>query len=245
MQTPIPLNITSNTSPINRIMAYQDITKLEKFSGEEDNAYSWIVDAEKAITANGWNNDHTIQALLFFLTGTADLWYQSLAKKPTSFTKFKLIFLQYFCDPNMLIQLQNQFSIIKQKDYEAVTTYFGRFNQILCQILAIKRDYYTVAQVLNQFIKGLQSGILRSVRLRHLTSLQDAVTLACNFESAEQEANYTQAVNLAINGTSDIDAKITQLSEKLTQKIERFLAGTTETYQPSQRKKNNNNSKYP
>ncbi|KAG9298362.1 hypothetical protein G9A89_003179 [Geosiphon pyriformis] len=59
MQTPIPLNITSNTPPINRIMAYRDIAKLEKFSGEKDNAYSWIADTEKAITANGWNNDHT------------------------------------------------------------------------------------------------------------------------------------------------------------------------------------------
>ncbi|KAG9285979.1 hypothetical protein G9A89_022655 [Geosiphon pyriformis] len=133
-------------------MAYRNITKLEKFSGEEDNAYSWIVDAEKAITAN--------------------------------------------------------------------------------------------VQVLNQFIKELWNGILRSIRPCHPTSLQNAVALVCDFESAEQEANHTQAVNLAINGTSDIDAKITQLSEKLTQKIEGFLAGTTGTYQPPQWKENNNNSRY-
>ncbi|KAG9285150.1 hypothetical protein G9A89_004365 [Geosiphon pyriformis] len=244
-RTPISLNITSNTLSINQIMAYQDIAKLEKFSGEEDNTYSWIADAEKAITANGWNNDHTVQALLFFLTGTANSWYQSLAEKPTSFTEFKLAFLQYFCDPNTLIRLQNQFSIIKQKDHEAITTYLGQFNQILCQILAIKRDYYTVVQVLNQFIKELQSSILKSIRPRHPTSLQDAVTLAHDFESAEQKVNHTQAVNLAINKTFDIDAKITQLSEKLTQKIEGFLAGTTGTYQPLQWRENNNNSRYP
>ncbi|KAG9306845.1 hypothetical protein G9A89_005746 [Geosiphon pyriformis] len=52
MWTPIPLNITSNTPPINWIMAYWDIAKLEKFSGEEDNAYSWIADAKKAIITN-------------------------------------------------------------------------------------------------------------------------------------------------------------------------------------------------
>ncbi|KAG9290717.1 hypothetical protein G9A89_011680 [Geosiphon pyriformis] len=218
MWTPISLNITSNIPPINQIMAYQDIAKLEKFSGEEDNAYSWIADAEKAITTN---------------------------EKPTSFTEFKLAFLQYFCDPNMLIRLQNQFSIIKQKDHEAVTTYLKRFNQILRQILAIERNYYTMAQVLNQFIKRLRNGILKSIRPYYLTSLQDTVALACNFESAEQEANHTQAVNLAINGTSDIDTKITQLSEKLTQKIEGFLARTTETYQPPQQRENNNNSRYP
>ncbi|KAG9287978.1 hypothetical protein G9A89_017573 [Geosiphon pyriformis] len=238
MWTPIPLNITSNTPPINQIMAYRNITKLEKFSGEEDNTYSWIADTEKAVTANGWNDNCTVQALPFFLIRTTNLWYQSLAEKPTSFTEFKLTFLQYFCDPNTLIRLQNQFSIIKQKDHEAVTTYLRRFNQILCQILAIERDYYTAVQVLNQFIKRLQ-------RPHHPTSLQDAITLACNFESAEQEMNHTQAVNLAINRTSDIDAKITQLSEKLTQKIKRFLAETTRTYQPPQRRENNNNSRYP
>ncbi|KAG9285619.1 hypothetical protein G9A89_009259 [Geosiphon pyriformis] len=245
MWTPISLNITSNTPPINQIMAYWDITKLEKFSGEEDNAYFWIADAEKAITANSWNNDHTIQALPFFLTRTTNSWYQSLAEKPTSFTEFKLAFLQYFCDSNTLIRLQNQFSIIKQKNHEAVTTYLRRFNQILHQILAIERDYYTIVQVLNQFIKGLQSSILRSVRPRHPTSLQDAVTLAHDFESAEQEANHTQAVNLAINRTSNINTKIIQLSEKLTQKIEIFLTGTTGTYQLPQQKENNNNSRYP
>ncbi|KAG9306844.1 hypothetical protein G9A89_005745 [Geosiphon pyriformis] len=101
-----------------------------------------------------------------------------------------------------------------------------------------------MAQVLNQFIKELRSSILRSIKPRHLTSLQDAVALTRDLESAEQEANHTQAVNLAINGTSDIDTKITQLSEKLTQKIERFLAGTTGTYQPPQWRENNNNSRY-
>ncbi|KAG9304201.1 hypothetical protein G9A89_019763 [Geosiphon pyriformis] len=93
-------------------MAYQNITKLEKFSGKEDN---------------------------------------TLAEKPTDFPTFKLAFLQYFCDPNTLIRLQNQFSIIKQKDYETVTTYLRQFNQILYQIQTIERDYYTVAQILNQF----------------------------------------------------------------------------------------------
>ncbi|KAG9292110.1 hypothetical protein G9A89_005254 [Geosiphon pyriformis] len=159
-QTPIPSNVTSNTPPINQIMAYWDIAKLEKFSDEEDNTYSWI----------------------------------SLAEKPTSFTEFKLVFLQYFCDPNTLIQLQNQFSIIKQNDHEAVTTYLRRFNQVLRQILTIEQNYYTTMQVLNQFIKGLRSSLLKSVQSYHSTNLQEAVTLTYNFESTEQEANHTQAI---------------------------------------------------
>ncbi|KAG9287216.1 hypothetical protein G9A89_008846 [Geosiphon pyriformis] len=72
MQTPISLNVTNNTPPINRIMTYQNITKLKKFSGKENNTYSWIVDTKKTIIANSWDNDHTIQTLLFFLTRTAN-----------------------------------------------------------------------------------------------------------------------------------------------------------------------------
>ncbi|KAG9288984.1 hypothetical protein G9A89_015533 [Geosiphon pyriformis] len=68
-----------------------------------------------------------------------------------------------------------------------------------------------MAQVFNQFIKRLWSSILRSVRPCHPTSLQDAITLAYNFKSVKQKANHTQAINLAINGTSDINAKIIQL----------------------------------
>ncbi|KAG9294807.1 hypothetical protein G9A89_008499 [Geosiphon pyriformis] len=70
------------------------------------------------------------------------------------------------------------------------------------------------------------------------------ITFTRDFESAEQEANHIQAINLAINGTSDIDTKIIQLSEKLTQKIERFLARTAETYQQLQWRESNNNSRY-
>ncbi|KAG9305668.1 hypothetical protein G9A89_022590 [Geosiphon pyriformis] len=125
MQTPNPPALISKIPPTHQIMAYRDIAKLEKFSNEEDDAYIWIVKAEKAITANNWDNNRTIQPLPFFLIGTADSWYQSFAEKPIDFTAFKLVFLQYFCDPNTLIRLQNQFSIIKQKDHKVVTTYFG------------------------------------------------------------------------------------------------------------------------
>ncbi|KAG9298019.1 hypothetical protein G9A89_018847 [Geosiphon pyriformis] len=106
--------------------------------------------------------------------------------------------------------------IIKQNDHEAVTTYLGRFNQVLRQILAIEQNYYTTIQVLNQFIKELKSSLLRSVQPHHLANLQETVTLTCDFELAEQEANYTQAVNLTINRTSDINAKITQLKKITT-----------------------------
>ncbi|KAG9292586.1 hypothetical protein G9A89_006957 [Geosiphon pyriformis] len=126
----------------------------------KDNTYSLIVDAEKAITTNS--------------TAILSDWNCQFM--------FKLAFLQYFCDPNTLIRLQNQFSIIKQKNHEALSkgTTTPR-----CKFLINSLKNYTIA-------------------------------LAHDFESAEQEANHTQAVNLVINGTSDIDAKITQLKKITT-----------------------------
>ncbi|KAG9305981.1 hypothetical protein G9A89_009305 [Geosiphon pyriformis] len=153
MQTLFPLIITSNTPPINWIMAYRDITKLEKFS----------------------DDDHTIQALLFFLTRTANLWYQNLAEKPISFTEFKLTFLQYFYSYN------------------------------LC----------------------------------HPANLQEAVTFTRDFKSTEQEVNHTQAVNLAINRTFDIDTKITQL--KLTNHHNKEKITTTADIHSNKTISNSNN----
>ncbi|KAG9286200.1 hypothetical protein G9A89_014186 [Geosiphon pyriformis] len=99
-----------------------------------------------------------------------------------------------------------------------------------------------MVQVLNQFIKGLQSGILRSIRPCHPTSLQDAVALARNFESAEQEANHTQAINLAINGTSDINTKITQLKlQELTNHTNREKITTTADTHSNRTVSNSNN----
>ncbi|KAG9290714.1 hypothetical protein G9A89_011677 [Geosiphon pyriformis] len=51
-QTPNPPALISKTPPTYQIMAYQDIAKLEKFFSKEDDTYIWIVEAEKAITAN-------------------------------------------------------------------------------------------------------------------------------------------------------------------------------------------------
>ncbi|KAG9307187.1 hypothetical protein G9A89_017015 [Geosiphon pyriformis] len=81
------------------------ITRLTDFSGEKEemDMHTWLREAQKAIQTNNWNNQRAIQILPFFLKGTADLWYQSLETKSTSFTKFKNALLEYFSDPNAII----------------------------------------------------------------------------------------------------------------------------------------------
>ncbi|KAG9305482.1 hypothetical protein G9A89_006452 [Geosiphon pyriformis] len=133
-------------------MAYAPITKIEKFTGKEDDIQVWLNDVEKAITANGWNNARAFQAIPYFLQDTADLWYQSLAA-----------------------------------------------------------DYFTVPQILNQFIHGLYSSLLQYICPMHPQTFQNAVTNMKDFELAKLEANHVQVINLVMNRLSDLDFKLKQL----------------------------------
>ncbi|KAG9303491.1 hypothetical protein G9A89_018387 [Geosiphon pyriformis] len=165
--------------PQQQQMAYAPITKLDKFNDEEDNVQVWLNDIVKAITANNWDNTRAIQVISYFLQDTADAWYQSLAVKPQNFNGFKTEFLWYFSNNNSINKLTNIFTTIRQGDTEAVTTYLGCFHRNLCQIQAIQANYFTVPQILNQFIRGL------------CMDLPTIVTYARDFEAAELEANHT------------------------------------------------------
>ncbi|KAG9289299.1 hypothetical protein G9A89_007860 [Geosiphon pyriformis] len=139
---------------------------------------------------------------------------------------------------NSINRLANTFTTIKQGDNEAVTMYLEHFHKNLCQIQAIQADYFTVPQILNQFICGLHSSIFQCVHPMHSTNLQAAVTNARNFEAAELEANYVQAVNLVMNGSSELDSKLKQFSDSINQKLEGYLVDNYAIYQPPQQYNN-------
>ncbi|KAG9292803.1 hypothetical protein G9A89_006364 [Geosiphon pyriformis] len=240
--------ITPSLRPINppaensNEMTTPYIARLTDFSGEkeETNMHTWFREAQKAIQANNWNDQRAIQTLPFFLKGTADSWYQSLETKPMSFAEFKNALLEYFSDPNAVIQLQNEFNTIKQNTSETVTQYLARFNRIRRQIEAIEQGYYTDPQVLNQFIRELKSSILGRVCPAHPNSLPEAVTLARALESAEKEANHSQMVNMVMeeNKTETLEKRVTRLGKELSKKIESYLIPDPRknTYQPPQRR---------
>ncbi|KAG9294230.1 hypothetical protein G9A89_021589 [Geosiphon pyriformis] len=155
-------------------MAYAPIIKLEKFTSEKDNTQIWLND----------NNMKALQAISYFLQDTTNSWYQSLVTKPQTFQEFKVAFLGYFSNNNSINCLVNTFTTIKQKENEAVITYLECFYKNLRQIQAIQADYFTVPQILNQFIRGLY------------IDLQATIINARNFEATELEANYAHTVNL-------------------------------------------------
>ncbi|KAG9295460.1 hypothetical protein G9A89_013489 [Geosiphon pyriformis] len=133
---------------------------------------------------------------------------------------------------------------MKQGETKVVTTYLGRFHQNLHQIQAIDANYFTALQILNQFIHGLRSSILQHICLLHSGILQDAVTHARDFESTESEANHTQAVNLVMNGSSELDSKLEKFSESINKRLEGYLADNHAIYQPPQQCNNQGNSNH-
>ncbi|KAG9302377.1 hypothetical protein G9A89_011427 [Geosiphon pyriformis] len=79
---------------------------------------------------------------------------------------------------------------------------------------------------------------------RYLTSLSVVYAAAsCNidFESAELEANHAQAVNLVINGSSELDSKLEKFSESINKRLEGYLADNHAIYQFPQRHNNQGN----
>ncbi|KAG9284753.1 hypothetical protein G9A89_001123 [Geosiphon pyriformis] len=92
--------------------------------------------------------------------------------------------------------------------YQSLVNKFQDFNAFK---LAIQADYFTVPQILNQFIRGL------------CTDLQAAVINARDFEAAELKANHAQAINLVMNRSSELDSKLKQFSNSINQKLEGYL----------------------
>ncbi|KAG9301831.1 hypothetical protein G9A89_004510 [Geosiphon pyriformis] len=118
----------------------------------------------------------------------------------------------------------NIFITIEQGETETVTTYLGHFHRNLHQIQTIQVDYFTVPQILNQFIRGLYSSILQCIHLLHPADLQAAITNARDFEAAELEANHAQAINLVMNRSFELNSKLKQFSNSINQKLEGYLA---------------------
>ncbi|KAG9288765.1 hypothetical protein G9A89_023062, partial [Geosiphon pyriformis] len=81
----------------------------------------------------------------------------------------------------------------------------------------IDANYFTVPQILNQFIHRLCS-----------ITLQDAINYVKDLESAELEANHIQAINLVMNRLSDLNLKLKQLIEFINQKLEKYLANNNQ-----------------
>ncbi|KAG9298176.1 hypothetical protein G9A89_005444 [Geosiphon pyriformis] len=198
------------------------IAKIPDFNGEniETSPQEWLDQVTKAGDANGWNATRMLRTIPYFLKGTAGKWFENLAAPFNDWNAFKAAFLEQFTDNNTSITLCNRFRNIKQELSESTN------------------NYYSDAQILDQFIAGLKDKLIKKIRPHAPEDLNSAIQHAKRYEMAMEEANHTKLVNLAIEQTSSAaEEKIDQL----TKKVENYFTNQQQQrYQPPQRQIQNN-----
>ncbi|KAG9306957.1 hypothetical protein G9A89_008717 [Geosiphon pyriformis] len=72
-------------------------------------------------------------------------------------------------------------------------TYIEKFNKLLKQIHQLEtNDYYSDAQILDQFIAGLKDKLIKKIRPHVPEDLNSAIQHAKRYEMAIEKANYTK-----------------------------------------------------
>ncbi|KAG9305925.1 hypothetical protein G9A89_016578 [Geosiphon pyriformis] len=212
------------------------IAKIPDFNEEdiETSPQEWLDQVTKAGDANGWNATRMLRTIPYFLKGTAEEWFKNLAAPFNDWNAFKAAFLEQFTDNNTSITLCNHFRNIKQEPSESIMTYIEKFNKLFRWIGQLEtNDYYSDAQILDQFIAGLKDKLIKKVRPHVPKDLNSAIQHAKRYEMAMKEANHTKLVNLAIGETSSAaEEKIDQLTKKVKNY---FTNQQQQRYQPPQR----------
>ncbi|KAG9296542.1 hypothetical protein G9A89_015134 [Geosiphon pyriformis] len=205
------------------------ITKIPEFNGEDikTSFQEWLDQVTKTGDANKWNAARMLRTIPYFLKETA---------------AFKTAFLEQFTNNNISITLQNHFRNIKQELSKSVITYIEKFNKLLRQICQLEtNNYYSDAQILDQFITGLKDKLIKKVRPHASEDLNSAIQHAKRYEMAMEEANYTKLVNLTIRETSSAaEEKIDQLTKKVENYFTNQQQQQPQRYQPPQRQNQNN-----
>ncbi|KAG9305123.1 hypothetical protein G9A89_007763 [Geosiphon pyriformis] len=119
-----------------------------------------------------------------------------------------------------------------QEPSESVITYLGRFNKLLRRICQLEtNEYYSNAQILDQFIAGLKDKLIKKVHSHAPKDLATAIQQTKNYKMAMKKANRTKLVNLAIEKTSST-AK--EKIDQLTKKVENYFTNQQQQQQPQQ-----------
>ncbi|KAG9305736.1 hypothetical protein G9A89_005134 [Geosiphon pyriformis] len=220
------------------------IAKIPKFNREdiETSPQKWLNQVTKAGDANRWNAAKMLRTILYFLKGTAGEWFENLTTSFNDWTAFKTAFLEQFTDNNTSITLRNCFHNIKQEPSESVMTYIGKFKKLLRQICQLEtNNYYSDAQILDQFIAGLKDKLIKKIHSHAPEDLNSAIQHAKRYKMAMKEANCTKLMNLIIGETSSAaEEKIDQLAKKVENYFTNQQQQQPQRYQPPQRRNQNN-----
>ncbi|KAG9303375.1 hypothetical protein G9A89_013701 [Geosiphon pyriformis] len=265
--TPFPASLAQAQTPnlpLNRFTRPEDFTSLRSPTKQQEplqtnsNLFDFLAENQSKhseTAANEENNSEITKEesidsenkegeMTTYITKISEFNEEDIETSPQEWfdqNAFKAAFLEQFTDNNTSITLRNRFRNIKQEPSKSVMTYIGKFNKLLRQIHQLEtNDYYSDAQILDQFIAGLKDKLIKKVRPYVPEDLNSAIQHAKKYEMAIEEANRTKLVNLAIGETSSAaEEKIDQL----TKKVENYFTNQQQQpqrYQPPQRRNQNN-----
>ncbi|KAG9285360.1 hypothetical protein G9A89_010835 [Geosiphon pyriformis] len=117
-----------------------------------------------------------------------------------------------------------------------------KFNKLLRRIRQLEtNNYYSNAQILDQFIAGLKDKLIKKVHSHAPEDLNSAIQHAKRYEMAMKKANHTKLMNLTIGETSSAaEEKIDQLTKKVKNYFINQQQQQPQRYQPPQRQNQNN-----
>ncbi|KAG9300599.1 hypothetical protein G9A89_005199 [Geosiphon pyriformis] len=226
----------------NEMTAY--IAKISEFNGEdiETSPQEWLNQVIKTGDANEWNAARMLRTIPYFLKGTAGEWFENLAAPFNDWDTFKAAFLEQFTDNNTSITLRNCFHNIKQEPSKSVITYIEKFNKLLRQIRQLEtNDYYSDAQILDQFIAGLKDKLIKKICPHVSEDLNSVIQHVKRYKITIEKTNRTKLINLAIGETSSAaEEKIDQLTKKIENYFTNQQQQQLQRYQPLQRQNQNN-----
>ncbi|KAG9300775.1 hypothetical protein G9A89_023573 [Geosiphon pyriformis] len=121
-------------------------------------------------------------------------------------------------------------------------TYIGKFNKLFRQIRQLEtNNYYSNAQILDQFIAGLKDKLIKKVCPHAPEDLNSAIQHVKRYEMAMEKTNRTKLINLAIGETSSAaKEKINQLTKKVENYFTNQQQQQPQRYQPPQKRNQNN-----
>ncbi|KAG9294890.1 hypothetical protein G9A89_003230 [Geosiphon pyriformis] len=134
-----------------------------------------------------------LRTIPYFLKEIAREWFENLATPFNNWDAFKAVFLEQFTNNNTSITLRNQFHNIKQESSKSVITYIEKFNKLLRQIHQLEtNDYYSDAQILDQFITSLKDKLIKKICPYASKDLNSAIQHVKRYKMAIEEANCTK-----------------------------------------------------
>ncbi|KAG9304303.1 hypothetical protein G9A89_019865 [Geosiphon pyriformis] len=112
----------------------------------------------------------------------------------------------------------------KPQDFNAFKAEFLRYFSNNNSINHLVNTFTTMKQEETEV--QLMPTISQSYRYSTSLSVAYTVTRARDFESTESEANHTQAINLVMNRSSELDSKLEKFSESINKRLKGYLAET-------------------